>query len=63
MPGISAAELDRRLDIARAAPGIAHLVLVRYGEPGPTCDLCGGTMAPIIDGRHLNPERFCEGRA
>ena len=49
--------LDRRIAAAKAAPGVAHLIL---GGPSPTCELCGGTSAPIIDGRHLAPERFCE---
>lgn len=30
------------------------------GETVPTCDLCGGSSAPIVRGRHLNPDKFCE---
>jgi len=54
---MTAKELDERLDVARAHPGIAHLILA---GPSPTCSLCGGTQAPIVGGKHLNPERWCE---
>lgn len=54
---ISEEELEERLEAARAAPGQAHLVL---GGPSPTCQLCGGRNAPIVGGKHLNPERWCD---
>lgn len=53
-------ELDRLLEVARAAPGIAHLLLAYPEDGGPVCGLCGGRSAPIIDGKHLSPETFCE---
>ena len=43
-------ELKERVALAKELPGIAHLILA---GPSPTCALCGGTHAPIIDGRHL----------
>ncbi len=49
-------ELQQRIDVAKAAPGLAHLIL---RGPSPVCQLCGGTDAPIIAGQHLNPERWC----
>ena len=56
-------EIKERLDLARQAPGLAHLysfgLILRPGQKGPVCELCGGKEAPIINGRHLNPERWC----
>lgn len=54
---LTAAELDAKLALARSLPGIAHLIL---SGPSPTCSLCGGRSAPIVDGRHIDPERWCE---
>jgi hypothetical protein len=57
-------ELDKRLEVARAMPGAAHLpsvgLVLAPGQAGPVCQLCGGRQAPIIDGQHLNPARWCE---
>lgn len=53
-------ELDARLALAREKPSIAYMLL---SGPSPTCELCGGTQAPIIGGRHLNLERWCEPRS
>lgn len=54
---LTEAELVERLELARTVPGVAHLILA---GPSPTCELCGGRSAPIIGGKHLSPERFCE---
>jgi hypothetical protein len=51
-------ELEDRLGVARMMPGIAHLLL---SGPSPTCTVCGGVMAPIVDGKHISAE-FCDGR-
>lgn len=54
---ITKQELDDRLAVAHAAPGVAHIILTR--GPYPTCRLCGGRDAPIVGGEHLSPERWC----
>lgn len=51
-------ELQKRLELAREKPEIAHLLLANPTER-VTCKLCGGTLAPIIDGKHLNPDKNC----
>ncbi len=51
--------LHSKLAVAKQAQGMAHLIL--RGEP--TCLLCGGKDAPIVGGRHLNPEKWCKGEA
>ena len=57
---ITSDELKRRLEIARRMPGAAHMPLFglvcRPGE-GPVCEVCGGTAAPIIGGKH--PDGWC----
>jgi len=50
MTGISKEELDERIAVAKAAPGVAHMILTR--GPYPICELCGGDEAPIVEGRH-----------
>lgn len=52
------AEIAQRVDAALAFPGVGHLIATR--GPFPICSLCGGRGAPIIDGKHLDPERFCD---
>ena len=56
-------KLKERLAMARECPDLAHMPafgLVLYGnQKGPTCSLCGGVNAPIVNGQHLNPERWC----
>lgn len=56
-------DLEERIAVAKQVPGMAHLSgfgLILYGnQKGPVCELCGGVDAPIVDGRHLSPDRFC----
>jgi hypothetical protein len=54
---ITEQELDRRLAVAREVPAMAHLILC---GSSPTCEECGGTSAPIVGGKHLDPEKWCE---
>ncbi len=53
-------DLQRRIELAREKPELAVMLLTVPAGHGPTCELCGGRQAPIIDGRHLAPEKFCE---
>jgi hypothetical protein len=58
MGGISAQELDKRLAFAHRFPAYAHmptmgLILYPGGESPPSCSICGGADAPIVDGMHL----------
>lgn len=48
-----------RIELAKLMPGMAFLFLSVV--PCPTCTTCGGTMAPIVDGKHMGQE-FCDGR-
>lgn len=52
-------ELRERIAIVKAG-GPHEMLLLAPGEPRPVCSLCGGHAAPIINGRHLSPEKFCE---
>ena len=58
---ISGDELKRRIDVARKMPSAAHMPsfgLVCAPRESPVCEICGGTCAPIIDGKHL--DGWCE---
>ena len=49
-------ELKRRVEVAKAAPGMAHLILSSHEDI--RCRLCGKTEAPIVGGKHLS-RKWC----
>lgn len=65
MSGISGRELKKRLDRAHLNPMAAHTLnygLVLYpGQAAPSCSICGGPDAPIVNGRHLTGFCGCSG--
>ena len=56
-------EIKSLISTAKQTPGVAHLPafgLVIYSGKWPVCELCGGVDAPIVNGKHLSPEKFCK---